>query len=113
MSNSTNILNQALVITAKTMYKEGYITEEQYLEFIKNYFIVVQSPSMLDKLRRKLMKRKDRDDNFAHYDMVKLIHPDNNEDDLELNTLRKSQQSQIKQSKKKKLDRFEQIETET
>jgi len=96
---NTNILNQGLVSTAKTMFKEGFITEEQYTYFVQNYFIVAWKPNTAwDKLRKALFSRGgENEQDKLYYDVVKLTQTDDYEDDLELRRLRKYRQNQLKE----------------
>ena len=98
-----NILNQARVITAKAMLKIGYITPEQYKTFIREYWIVTTSES---KLTNKLLGRSSKKDH-TYFDVVHLIHADNNEHDLELEEL-----SKVHEKKKTVVERFKGLDTE-
>lgn len=87
MPDRANTLNQARVITAKTFLKLGWITRDQYQEFIRDYFIIVSPPGILTKLTDKLLKRKRPENTLTYYDMVHLVLPDHNQNELQLDEL--------------------------
>jgi len=76
----TGTINQAMVITAKGMYKERIITKKQYVDFITHHRIVPSGGNWFGKLIQKVTGRSN---NQTYYDLVKVILPDNHEDDFE------------------------------
>lgn len=110
---SADTLNQALVITAKTMYKEGYITKDQYVEFVSTYMIVPNTPGFLSRLMRKIRGRDgDEESKRTYYDMVKIVHSDDHEDDWEFATLGQARTEAKKKAtlqKTVRTDRFSSI----
>lgn len=111
MDQST-ILNQAVIITAKTMFKEGFIDESQYLDILNNYFIVTNETNVLTKIHKKLWNRN-KTSEHTHFDMVKMILPDNAEHDLELTNLRNQRKEELNKqpSKDQNESRFSDLET--
>lgn len=101
--DTSNILNQGKVITAKTMLNLEYITVDQYKEFIRNYFILSTPANALSKLGRKLLKHE----HDTRYSMYRLELSDTHEDDLQIDEL-------VQQSNRKpkivKTDRFDDLE---
>ena len=79
IKQTQDTLNQAKIITARSMVLEGFIAQEQFKKFVSNYVIVVRQAGWWDKLLEKVWGKPNETGNDAvRWEMVKVILTDDN-----------------------------------